>query len=700
MIPIIWIFFLSSLGLIYPTISREAHKQDSLLKEVDIILHQIDAQHHHEHGAQVTQTATSTVPQQKSILPSPTPQVTQTPPGTRPRMQPSDIDKAKKQIVEAEKEIAKLKDALAYVEKQEEGGLKKENIARIIHLNQGLIQTYNRQLQAFQTEGLKESDEEVQRIKKEKMHAHHEIGVMQQLQEPRRRRLVRRTAAEVEHTGALIAQNVEKETKKEEINYGGVGAVIQPACGERVINPSSYNFRSMSFAQYEPFVTTRQVFGIQDYLIYLLPQPRIDDANGSDIEARASFQLTNVYGHVGALVRGPEILCGAKPTADISCDFFGPLGINYVPQTPIAGLASEFGVFVPHAAIYLDWECTHLKFGQTWHPREDPKITVSNTRVTFIGNIAEPLTIPAQMRFEQRFSEKFEFVAALIGRIDEKAKINLGINTAQLSNVPRFDFNIQGRIYWCDNIFVIGADIQTVKPRLFDECNWVLDAMSTNTNQYVLMPGKALNPKNMFKTNAGVTGFSMFGFMKLKSDPWIVKAKAIVGTEISMPFGGYAIANRLVDTECDVNNVLLDTPINPQNCWTPMKIASVLADFTFCSKVEPGLFISYIKNLGSKDRLFLNPGYIGGDSFIIFRIRPDLDYVFTISPRLKWNVDPVMIGAEIEFTRAAYGQRQCQNLSNGTLQCALNGSLDDRGKICCPVPVDSVRFLFAIHYYF
>ena len=72
----------------------------------------------------------------------------------------------------------------------------------------------------------------------------------------------------------------------------------------------------------------------------------------------------------------------------------------------------------------------------------------------------------------------------------------------------------------------------------------------------------------------------------------------------------------------------------------------------------------------------------GNDRFTIYKFGPALDTVIGISPRVKWNIDPVTIAGEIEYTRASFGQ------------------VDAKAKICDAVPVDNVRFTIAVTYHF
>src|SRR5581483_170211 len=127
------VFILISVGKsVYP------YSHDSLSNDVDAMLQQIDASYQ---GA--TDAAKQT---QKKAAPSAIGASARRTAEHLPVVKAAELEQAKHQIDLAEEEIAKLKESIRSMEAQ---GLtpKKENVQRIIRLNKGLIQTYDKTLQ-------------------------------------------------------------------------------------------------------------------------------------------------------------------------------------------------------------------------------------------------------------------------------------------------------------------------------------------------------------------------------------------------------------------------------------------------------------------------------------------------------------------------------------------------------------------------
>ncbi len=661
---------------------------DSLLNQVDTVLQQIDS-NYNQHGSHADHQAAV----KKEILEK---APTKTVEFNALKKQSPQIVEAKQQIDLAETEIAKLKQAINTIE-AEDIVSREDKIQRIVRLNKGLIQTYDKTLHEYQAQGLKDSTYEVQQLKKGIEVAQNEINTFSSNHDhsnfvnnsytSNQRSPVRESAESIierrEFARDDMAYESHSKSAKGFVHGHGRGNIFAL---------SDFKFTPFGFIKYEPFYHTRQLLGIEGTdQIFLLPALRLDDANFQDINARGSFQLTYLAAHLGLLVEGPHVL-GAKPYADFSMMYYGPLGVNYVQQDAVHAMAATHGFLMIHSAIYIDWPCTSLIFGQTWLPWVDPEIMVSRERVTTIGALAEPLSRRAQMRFTQHFTEYMDMIFAVYGFIDEKARTNIGIEHEQLQNVPAYGFHAQLRFNLCDNIFALGADIQTVKPRLFDEFCLTLDQQIEEAFDNLVLAGTPcektrhiLKRTGDFKTNAGVTSFSMFAFAKLVFESVTVRGKMLIGSNVGVPLGGYAVKQRRMEVSV-VNGA--DIPQNPLTCYTPMRLASGVFDISVPRTIEPGIFFGFTKNLGSDGNLYRLPEMFGdlilsgNERYLIYRLRPDLDYTVTISPRVKYHADPLTFGGEIEFQRASYGQI----CSNGTIQCGI--------------PVDDIRFIATVEYLF
>jgi hypothetical protein len=652
-----------------------ANAQDSLLNEVDALLEQIDAIQQENNLNQTQKVIT-----QKKDVPTAVGASARRTAAPLPVIKTAELEQAKHSIDLAEEEIAKLKESIRSMEAQ---GLtpKKENVQRIIRLNRGLLDTYDKTLDEYQAQGLKDSAIEIRQAKQGKKRANEEIEDWQafeyDLLHGNSSNTVQIKQKKSKYVNPSYARSSMESReyvsrKPEESSYlasRNMGVLRHAHIRAKSLDVSAFKWTPFGDVEYEPFITTRQMVGVQGQQIYLIPAQWVGDALGQDVNAKSSFQLTYMHALYGNLIEGPEVL-KAKPYVDFILEFFGPVGFNYVEQTAVNDVVASNGLLLVHSAIYLDWDCVSLIFGKAWHPWVDPEIQVSNQRVTTIGCLAEPLERIYQMRLTQQFTDNFELIVALLGKIDEKARTFINCEPFVLRNVPQTDLHLQLRAFKCDNIFAVGFDVVTDRPRLFDD--WSLT--------FTTIPAP-FSSENVFKSNAGVTSFSGFVFAKVAFENFTFRGKALVGSNIEQVIGGYAVAERSQIT--DANGVKLP----PGVCYTPLRQAQVVADISMPKKIEPGLFFSFTKNLGASRTIYaldpaIYPDRTGNDQYLIFSNFPNLDYTLTISPRIKWHEDPLAFCGEIEFYRAAFG---------------TNGSC---GQVCCPVPVDNIRFIFSVQYYF
>ena len=125
-------------------------------------------------------------------------------------------------------------------------------------------------------------------------------------------------------------------------------------------------------------------------------------------------------------------------------------------------------------------------------------------------------------------------------------------------------------------------------------------------------------------------------------------------------------------------------PITDERTYVPLR--------TFCAATEliwkdvygmfePAIFIGYAHNLGASTTII--PNFGPDDESGIFSLGPNISTVFRVSPRIRCYFNKsFIIGAELEYTRAAYG------------------TITDRGTVTNTMPVGNTRFLFATYYYF
>jgi hypothetical protein len=129
-------------------------------------------------------------------------------------------------------------------------------------------------------------------------------------------------------------------------------------------------------------------------------------------------------------------------------------------------------------------------------------------------------------------------------------------------------------------------------------------------------------------------------------------------------------------------------PINGHRCYAPLQTIHALLDIESTDKrLSPGLFIGGVKNLGTQKRIYLNSQGLPKDSagrttFYGREPYPNVDYVVRVAPRLVWNCNQFRVGCEAEWTRAAFGD------------------LSSKATIINSVPVDNIRLLLSLTYFF
>lgn len=548
--------------------------------------------------------------------------------------------------------------------------------------------------------------------------------------------------------------------------HSGMGDMHMPPAGSNVedsaayknlhayhsqgLGPSKFKLTPFGYVQNEMSYATRQLSVIQEFQPFLVPINAAIDKNNKDLEDRSLF-IPALHAHVGALIDGPDVL-GAKASGDISLEFYAPFPLNYAPATDPGVSVRIAGIILVHASMFIEWEKTVLLLGQTWHPGEDPEVSIAGDRVTFFGALADPMNRLFQIRVTQKVTPQFNFISAFTSNLDFKAAQNLGTEMDQTQNPYWLNFHFQARAKFDRNVFAIAADIYTEQPRLFETTKLVLDDDARSLLYTQVFPGdiqtcapatRAFSAGNffdgesIFSTKESVTSFSMMGFAKVERDSFVFKAKALVGSSLGHPLGGFTVIDQCAsptpvlntDNACQLQgtNVCFDessdqcagsiacTTSIPQPCivpsavaadykairgYGPMRLATFAAGIYLKNKIEPGIFFGFTKNLGSKEKIWpfhdlspihqacdapTNPngsagilclGPQGRMNASLFKYVSDLDYTIVISPRIKWTIAPVTFSAEVEYTRAAYGLMSTYGAVTG-----------------CSVPVDVIRFI-------
>ena len=345
-----------------------------------------------------------------------------------------------------------------------------------------------------------------------------------------------------------------------------------------------------------------------DGLFYSFPKDEVFDANGNDINGSPSSNMYTVYSRMGFDFAGPMI-GKAKTSAKIEFDFRGN------------GNDNLSALRLRHAYFNFDWGKNKVLVGQTSHPffgEVSPQILNLNT-----GSPFQPFGRAPQIRYRHN-SGALQLQAAAVWQSQFKshgpsADDGTGKGNARNqyphknSNVPELalglDYKANG---W---IAGVGIDMLSIVPRT-----------------------KAIGAdESTYKVDERLTTVSYEAHLKYQKDKWFVAAKSVLGsnfTHTSM-LGGYGIKAENAKTG--------------EREYTPFRNSSNWINIVYGKKWKPGIFVGYIKNLGTADDMISSTVYGTGTN---------IDQLWTGTFELTYNVPHWKIGAEYNYTSADYGTTQ------------------------------------------
>jgi hypothetical protein len=146
------------------------------------------------------------------------------------------------------------------------------------------------------------------------------------------------------------------------------------------------------------------------------------------------------------------------------------------------------------------------------------------------------------------------------------------------------------------------------------------------------------------KVDERLTTVSYEAHVKYQKDKLFFAAKSTLGsnfTHTSM-LGGYGI--KAEDTRTGERE------------YTPFRNSSNWINIVYGKKWKPGVFVGYIKNLGTADDMKDADKYAEGTN--IYGTGTNIDQLLTGTFELTYNVPHWKIGAEYNYTSADYGKTQ------------------------------------------
>ena len=356
-----------------------------------------------------------------------------------------------------------------------------------------------------------------------------------------------------------------------------------------------------------------------DGLFYSYPKDEVLDHNGNDINGGDNSNMYTVYSRMGFDFAGPMI-GKAKTSAKIEFDFRGN------------GNDNLSALRLRHAYFNFDWGKNKLLVGQTSHPffgEVSPQILNLNT-----GSPFQPFGRAPQIRYRHN-SGALQLQAAAVWQSQFKshgptADDGTGKGNARNqyphknSNIPELALGIDYKANgW---IVGVGIDMLSIVPR----------TKATVRDLLVDSP----NATTTYKVDERLTTVSYEAHVKYQKDKLFFAAKSTLGsnfTHTSM-LGGYAVKSQNATTG--------------EREYTPFRNSSNWINIIYGKKWKPGIFIGYIKNLGTADDMEM------GANKAIYGTGTNIDQLFSGTFELTYNIPHWKIGAEYNYTSAWYGTTQ------------------------------------------
>ena len=408
-------------------------------------------------------------------------------------------------------------------------------------------------------------------------------------------------------------------------------AILAPALiAQNSDKPKAFGIAFHGYVKNDFFYDSRQTVDAREGHLLLWPSAPLLDVNGDDINAHSSFNFLAIQTRLKGVITGPDAL-GAKTSGVIEGEFFGHTN------------ADINGFRLRHAIIKFDWKKSHLMTGQFWHPMfiiECFPGTVSfNTGMGYA-----PFSRNPQIKYSYT-TGGLKLSATAYGERDFSSRDTLGDVSSDYirnSGIPGVNFHL--------NYETKNKDAGT--------------ALNTGfaVNYHTMLP--SLTTPLGYITNQTVTSLSGLAYINMKLSAIQIK---LAGTYVENPTGmmmpgGYAISEILNATKLEYK-------------YTPTRGAAGWIDISSTgTKWQFGVFAGYNQNLGTAVDIIGNAGGLG----------TNIEHLYRVSPRVNFRTGKIQIGAEIEYTVAAYG----------------DGTYNSKGIPLNPKEVANIRFITGIYYHF
>ena len=393
-----------------------------------------------------------------------------------------------------------------------------------------------------------------------------------------------------------------------------------------VSNEKNWGLALSGWISNDFFYDTRKMQSSREALLGIFPLKPLPDADGKDLNARASFRLLALNTRVRLKITTPDVL-KAKVTGLVEGWFAG------ISENDINGFALR------HAYINFSWKNekpfqSDLLIGQFWVPFFDemtlPKVVNPNAGLPF-----NPFARQPQIRYTQQL-KTFQIVTYLNSQLDFASTGPLGKSTTYMSYslIPEMGIILKQQLTFNrEDVpkqklnYGIGFDYKNIVPRTVTASNRITKERVASYSAMAY-----LDFQHFFYKDAQKSG----------QFRWTLKTVYGQNLNDMVMLGGYAI-------KAPSDGVLEDdyqyTCLQNINLWTDISLN--------IKRFEVGVFGGWIKNLGS-----LSPVYNPEMLTSYYGSGVDIDALWRCSARLKYEpANFVQFGFETEYTQANYADK-------------------------------------------
>lgn len=369
------------------------------------------------------------------------------------------------------------------------------------------------------------------------------------------------------------------------------------------VSAPAFSVKISGFVRNDFSWDSRQTLNLREASVDLWPRDKQLDANGRDINAVANLNMLAINSRLGVSFTGPDAW-GAKTSGLLEMEWFGPSD------------AAVGGVRLRHAWAKLDWAKTQLGFGQYWHPLFVPDcfpgVLNFNTGIPF-----QPFNRSPQIRMTNLIGKDIYLITALIAQRDFTSSGPNGGSSEYLRNASVPNVHAQLQVKKSNVVAGLAFDYKVVRPRL---------SSGTSTS--------------LVASDATVGSSALMGYLKVVGKSTTIKVEAVSGSNMTdhVMLGGYLAYGSPTAPTTEVS-------------YQPTHLTSIWGEIHGNGKrVVPGLFVGYCKNDGAPGNAIAAYGRGIG-----LTGRTGIDNLIRVAPRLEFIAGKFKIGAEYEYTSAAFG---------------------------------------------